>query len=368
MIKVLLLNDTMIKGGKERRIVELLKYSKQHFDITFELVFMHKAIEYPEVTDIGYPIHILNWSNKSLLKSYKNLLTITQNFNPDIIHSWSSMTDMVTVLLKLQTKKMFISSMIANAPAVQSLKDKDYLRSKLAFKFADIITSNTKAGLKSFNAPTNKSISIYNGFNYDRINTAFNNTALKIKLGIQNKFVIGMVAAFEPRKDYTTVITAAKIIAQKYPNEIAFILIGGGTDLDAMKLFAAEFKGKQIIFTDKINNVEEYISVFNIGLLCTNSTVHGEGISNSILECMALGKPVIATVGGGTAEIVEDNITGYLIPPKNPNALATKINELFLNQQQLANVGNNAQKSIAANFSIQKMCNTFYKLYTNKHI
>lgn len=368
MIKVLLLNDTMIKGGKERRIVELLKYSKQHFDITFELVFMHKAIEYPEVTDIGYPIHILNWSNKSFFKSYKKLLTITQNFNPDIIHSWSSMTDMVAVLLKLQTKKTFISSMIANAPAVQLLKDKDYLRSKLAFKFANIITSNTKAGLKSFNAPAYKSISIYNGFNYDRINANYDNTTLKVQLGIKNKFVIGMVAAFEPRKDYTSVITAAKILAQKYPNDIAFILIGGGTDLNTMKELAGTYLQKQIIFTDKINNVEEYISIFNIGLLCTNSDVHGEGISNSILECMALGKPVIATTGGGTAEIVNQNITGYLIPPKNPEALANKISELFLNQQQLVNVGIQAKKSIETNFSIQKMCNTFYGLYTNKHI
>ena len=56
----------------------------------------------------------------------------------------------------------------------------------------------------------------------------------------------------------------------------------------------------KIIFLGKIANVENIINIFDIGILITNSKVHGEGVSNSIIEYMALGKPVIATRGGGT--------------------------------------------------------------------
>ncbi|MFM2359451.1 MAG: hypothetical protein RLY16_1444 [Bacteroidota bacterium] len=363
MLKILLLNDTLIKGGKERRIVELLKYSKAHFPVQFELVFMHQTIDYPEINEVGYPIHILDWNNKQFLKGYKKLKGICDAFQPDIIHSWSSMTDILSVILKWQIKKPFITSMIAQALPKATLRDKDYFRSKIAFPFADKITSNTKAGITSFHAPQQKSLCIYNGFNYNRLNNLIDPNTLRNQLGLQNKFIIGMVAAFEPRKDYFTVIEAAKKLSIQHADRIAFVLIGGGAMQEEVKAQAGEWLNKTIFFTGKLNNVESYINLFNIGILCTNSDVHGEGISNSILECMALAKPIIATEGGGTAEIVQHRTTGFLIAPKSPDVLAEKIQQLMHDDQLAIQMGQAGKKIIQEQFTIEKMCNTFFATY-----
>ena len=81
------------------------------------------------------------------------------------------------------------------------------------------------------------------------------------------------------------------------------------------------------------SDVESIINISNICVLTTNVKIHGEGISNSILEYMAMGKPVIASCGGGTNEIVEDAVTGFLISPLSPRELAEKIEILIDNPE-----------------------------------
>jgi glycosyltransferase involved in cell wall biosynthesis len=74
---------------------------------------------------------------------------------------------------------------------------------------------------------------------------------------------------------------------------------------------------------------------------------------------MALGKPVIATYGGGTNEIIRDNDTGFLISPSNPEELAQKI-EILLNDEALANkMGLAGKERIKKSFSIEKMVDKY---------
>ncbi len=363
MIKVLLLNDVLTKGGKERRIVELLKYCKQHYNISFEIIFMHDGVDFPDIYETNYPIHIIHWSGQSVKESFKKINLITKKFQPDIIHSWASMTDIVAVVLKFIHKKKFVSSMIAEALPFRSYKNKDYLRSKISFAVADVITSNTKAGILSYKAPASKSICIYNGFNYNRLKDLEDAAGLIKGMAVENKYIIGMVAAFAPRKDYETVIMVARSLLKKYPGKFAFVLIGKGPDLEKMKLLAGEYAGNGIVFTGLIDSVERYINIFNLGVLCTNTSIHGEGISNSIMECMALAKPVIATSGGGTAEIVTDGETGFLIPPNSRDALEEKIVYMADYPDKAREMGEKAKERIKKDFSIEAMCESFHDIY-----
>lgn len=363
MIKVLLLNDQLTRGGKERRIVELVKYCKQHYNIVFEIVVIHQYVGYPDIYETGFNVHLLNWTENKTTVNLKKIWSIYKNFQPDIIHSWSSMTDVIGLFLKFATRKKFISSMIARAVPYRSLKDKEYRRSKIVFPFANVITANTNAGISSYNAPRSKSVCIYNGFNFDRIKELGDASILKNQHHLENKFIVGMVAAFAERKDYETVITAAISLLQKFPGKIAFILIGYGVDQEIRMKQAGEYAQRDIIFTGLCQTVEEYVNIFDVGILCTNSDVHGEGISNSILEYMALGKPVIATEGGGTNEIVVHNETGLLIKPKQPTILEEAITYVMNNPGEAKAMGLKGRQRIREHFSIEAMCESFHNIY-----
>lgn len=363
MIKVLILNDQLTRGGKERRIAELVKYCKYHYNIIFEIVVIHDKIEYEDILETGYKVHALKWAEHGALDNMKRLVAITRAFNPDVIHSWSSMTDVIGVFLKFYTGKKLISSMIARVIPYRSLKDKDYLRALYTFPFMDFITSNTKAGIERYHAPRSKSLCIYNGFNFERSKNLHRADALIRQHKLGNKFVVGMVAAFAERKDQETFITAALSLLNKMPGKFAFILVGYGPYEQARIGQSGRHFQDDIIFTGMCSFVEEYINIFDVGVLCTNSAFHGEGISNSILEYMAMAKPVIATDGLGTKEIVDDNVTGFLVPPKLPQLVEDKILYIMNNPEEARQMGLNGQQKVREHFSISAMCSSFIKVY-----
>ena len=91
--------------------------------------------------------------------------------------------------------------------------------------------------------------------------------------------------------------------------------------------------------------------------------IHGEGISNSIIEYMALGKPVIATDGGGTSEIIQDQVNGFICKPRTPNEIKNKILFLLENHALAEKIGLKNRQLIEEKFSIKSMAENTIKTY-----
>jgi len=231
----------------------------------------------------------------------------------------------------------------------------------LPFLFSDKIIANTYAGLKSFSAPKHKSLVIYNGFDFNRINNLQDKSSIIKKFNIQTKFIVGMVASFTDKKDYDTYIKAANIVLEK-ESDITFLSIGSG-DYAQFEMMVKKENKDRILFLGKQDNVESIMNICDIGILITNNEKHGEGISNALLEFSALSKPLIATLGGGNSEIVEHEKSGYLINPKSPDELGLKILHLFNNENDLRNFGEMSIKVVREKFSISKMIEEFRSVY-----
>src|SRR5437899_4057343 len=141
-----------------------------------------------------------------------------------------------------------------------------------------------------------------------------------------------MVAEFNRFKDYATFIHMARRLSAKR-SDVRFLAVGSGQTLQAGKELAAGVDA--IEFLGERKNVEPIVATFDIGVLATFT----EGISNSIMEYMALRKPVVATDGGGTRELVVDGQTGFLVPPAKPEALVAKIEYLLDNPNDARRMG-----------------------------
>jgi glycosyltransferase involved in cell wall biosynthesis len=88
-----------------------------------------------------------------------------------------------------------------------------------------------------------------------------------------------------------------------------------------------------------------------------------EGISNTILEAMASGLPVLATAVGGNAELVEEGRTGRLVPPADPQALAAAVREYVVNREMGRRHGSAARKIAEQSFGLDVMVNNYMDLY-----
>jgi glycosyltransferase involved in cell wall biosynthesis len=177
-------------------------------------------------------------------------------------------------------------------------------------------------------------------------------------LGISSPLVVGMVASFWQQKDYPTFFAAAQILLRKR-SDLTFLAVGTGTDsrkamdyIDSELLANFRLMGKQ-------SNVETIISTMDVCVLATFT----EGTSNAILEYMAMGKPVVATAGGGTTEIIDDGVNGFLVLPSDPEILATKI-QLLLDDTALRRImGQAGLIRIKEAFSIDRMVDDYLSLY-----
>ena len=361
-MKILFFIDSLRAGGKERRLTELMKGLRLVKGIDFEIVVMDENIHYKEVFQLNIKIHYLIRGTKKDFSVFSKFYRICKNYKPDIVHCWDSMTAVYSAPVCKLLDIQLVNSMVVDTPVKRNILNKNWFRAKLTFPFSKVIIGNSQAGIEAYNSPKKKSICIYNGFNFNRISKLDDTNLLRAKLNINGELVIGMVAAFEDRKDYTTVIKAATNFLTRNP-DCVFLLIGEGEMKAKMIQMVPEQFRKKVVFLGKIDNVESYVNIFDIAVLCTNTRVHQEGISNSILEYMALGKPVIATSGGGTNEIIEDEKTGFLIDAFDSIKLEAKI-RLLSDDTGLRSIMGLAGKERVKNFfSIDMMTDKYLSVY-----
>jgi len=354
-MKILFFIDSLYSGGKERRLVELLIGLKIYKNIKCELVLTRSYIHYKEVYELNIPIHIVERKGfKKDPRLFIEFYKISRSFKPDLIHVWGNMAAIYAIPTKVLQNIPMINNQIGDAPFKMR---NGILSNKLTFPFSNLLIANSEAGLRAYKPSPNKSLVIYNGFNLKRLDNLENKEIVKENFGISADLIIAMVASFSKLKDYTTYIRAALLVLEKNRN-INFLCVGAGNMKNYEVLVPQEFK-RNIIFIDAQNDILSLMNICDIGVLSTFT----EGISNAIMEFMALGKPVVATDGGGTNELVLDNKTGYLVKRKSEVDMSQKINLLISNRLLRLKFGEKGRERIKSEFGIDSMVNDFVEEY-----
>lgn len=364
-MKILFFIDSLRAGGKERRCTELLKCLKLFPAVEFEVVLMSRDVHYKEIFSLNIKIHYLIRKSKKDLSVFSGFYKICKDYKPDIVHCWEGMTATIAVPACVFQNIKLVNGMVIDTPVKQNILNKEWRRAKFTFPFSDRIIGNSNAGLAAYGAPSKRSVCIYNGIDFNRFNNLKEPIEFQKEIfGSYNSdiFIIGMVAAFERRKDYKTLVKAALTLLGSN-DSIRFILVGNGTDFLEIKNSIPEQFQDKIIFLGKRTDVESIVNLFDIGILLTNTQVHGEGISNSIIEYMALGKPVIATRGGGTNEAVIENQNGYLLKANNSEELIQAIQKLLKNKTLREEFGKKSSKKAHESFDLTVMTKNYISMY-----
>lgn len=179
--------------------------------------------------------------------------------------------------------------------------------------------------------------------------------------------VVVMVANPRGIKDLETfVVTARKVLAAE--PDVRFLVIGEfhqslGTPsyLEKINRLAANLNlNGRLCFLGKRSDIKDLLAVANVCVLTSLS----EGFSNTLLEYMAAGKPVVVTDVGGNSEAVVDNETGYLVPPRSPERTAASIITLLRDPLLAERLGQAGKKRIAKFFTLEAMVENHEALYS----
>ena len=170
-----------------------------------------------------------------------------------------------------------------------------------------------------------------------------------------------MVARVTRAKDWQSFIELAKRSFEDNL-DVCFLAIGEGNQLDMHRDIVKKNGLPNIRFVGRRSDVEEILQITDVSMLFT-SDVHSEGVSNSIMEAMATGIPVIATDGGGTPEIITDGQNGFIVPMQGVDKAYLLMTELLNDENKRISIGSAAKMHVQQNFLLSHMGDEYMRLY-----
>lgn len=201
----------------------------------------------------------------------------------------------------------------------------------------------------------------YNGIEISKFQTHENTLNLRTLLGIsQDSVVMVIVANLIAYKGHADLIKALGSIKNKLPERWDLVClgrddgIGQGLLHEAKQLKIAE----HIHFLGSRPDVSRFLEIADIGLLCS----HEEGFSNAILECMAASLPMVVTNVGGNSEAVLNNVTGLVVPPRDPNKLGEALLQIVSDPNR-AIMGQRGSLRAQEVFSMSACIGTYESIY-----
>lgn len=178
--------------------------------------------------------------------------------------------------------------------------------------------------------------------------------------GIQPRtHLIGTVGRFVPPKGHTYLLDAIVRLQSQFP-DVKTLVVGDGALLRPMEEKAQALGlSDAVVFTGIRRDVPEILALLDVFVLPSL----WEGLPIALLEAMAAGLPVVATRVGGVPEVVEDGVTGLLVPPRDPDALAEAITRLLRDPDLRCKMGQAGRERVESEFSVEKMVRKTETLY-----
>lgn len=179
----------------------------------------------------------------------------------------------------------------------------------------------------------------------------------------KDDIVIGSVGRLVPVKDFPTLILAFHYLRKLWPEghaRLRLVIVGDGPIRPECERLIAELGlADQIALVGDRSDIPELMHAMDLFVMSSL----GEGISNTILEAMASGLPVIATEVGGNSELVDAGVTGTLVPPSRPEAMAQALLKYFEDNALAQAHGAAGRAKIEARFSMTAMVRGYTEVY-----
>jgi len=231
------------------------------------------------------------------------------------------------------------------------------LAAKVTKKIICVSEHDKELSLRFRVAPEQKLIVIHNGMEPTLYLNA-DGSKVRFELGLkEDEILITMVARFVPQKDHDTLLQALSLLPGR---KFKAALVGGGERETFFRKKAGELGFRDnVIFLGERRDVPQILAASDIFVLSSN----WEGLPRSIIEAMMAGLPVVATRVGGVPELVEDGVTGFLIPPRDPDALAEALQRLIADPELRRRMGQAGREKALKEFTLDRMLRETKRVY-----
>jgi sugar transferase (PEP-CTERM/EpsH1 system associated) len=363
-LRVLHVISYMGRGGAEMGILKLIAglgdgfehhiCTTRGFDAGFVRAYFSKE-----------QMHVAGSPDLKLQFPVFRLARIMRQYRPHIVHTrnWGAIEAVAAAKLAgvpvvIHSEHGYEVDMFTGLPLRRRLFR------RLAYSMADALFAVTRE-LRDFHArqawisPERMGV-LYNGVDTQRFAPRGEwRAAARKELGFgRDSFVVGAVGRLVPIKDQQTLLNAAALLATRGIN-VRVLLVGSGPEREKLHSLAVGPLEGKVCFVGDSSRVPEMLNAMDAFVLPSLK----EGMSNTLLEAMACGLPVLATNVGGNPEIVEDNVNGCLFSPGDATWLADKLQSLAQSPDLVHQLGTAARNRAIDSFSLSRMLEAYRSFY-----
>lgn len=182
---------------------------------------------------------------------------------------------------------------------------------------------------------------------------------LRNNLGLGKSPVIGSISRLSPVKGLKYLLFAMKDILKEEPHAHLLLVGEGPAKEELMELAKRLGIENSVFFALNTTQTERFLSIIDVFVFYSLQ----EGLGLSLLEAMAAGKPCVASAVGGVASIIEDGVTGVLVPPKDTHSLTEAIIRIIRDKALKGSLKRNASETVKAKFSLGRMVEEVIGVY-----
>jgi glycosyltransferase involved in cell wall biosynthesis len=370
LIKVVMIIQDYIPrvGGAERQLFALTPLLKERGVEVEILTRRYPGLaQFERINDV--PVYRLPFSRSKTIASLVFTITslpIIKKIQPDVIHAHGLLSPTTTAVA---AKRFFGFPVVSKVLRGGVLGDLTRLINKPfgTVRFRNIqkqvdafitISNEINDELIDIGVPLARCSFIPNGVKLDRFKSV--NEITKRQLRKQLQLPDGLIVVFagrlEAEKRIEDLIRVwPEIQLRHHHEEITLLVLGTGS----LQRKISGLAGNNIIFRGAVDNISDYLQTSDLFVLPSVS----EGLSNALLEALAVGLPVIATATGGTMDVVSHKVSGWLIQNYTPQSLRDGILE-FIGDKSLREVcAKEGQRRVVEDYDINSTADKLNNLY-----
>ncbi len=363
-IKVVHVVPTLDQGGAEKQLCLLASHLDRKQFETHVVVLTHSGPREQFLREHDVALHFINKRGKFDPFAYRRLKVLLDELRPDIVHTWLFAANSYG---RLAARAAKVPVILAGERCVDPWKGWWQIAvDRWLLSNTSAVVTNTSA-ITDFYAsrglPTERFVVIPNAVELPAITplTAAE-VCERLKIPIRKKIVMS-IGRLWAQKNYQDQIWAGEMMHVGY-SDVWYVIVGDGPERQRLLHYRDQIRGEEAVkFVGHRTDATELLSGADV---LWNGSLY-EGQSNTILEAMALGKPVVATDIPGTRDIVQPDVTGYLYALGDVGRLTRQTVHLLNTPELAASMGLAGQQRVREHFSIERMVQAHTELYLRLH-
>jgi glycosyltransferase involved in cell wall biosynthesis len=299
----------------------------------------------------GFDVRALEHDSPRLQATFRELLTLAESIRPDLLCCHGYKANFFGLLLARRLKIPIVS--ISHGWTGESMRVRAFeLMDRFLLRRMDrvvCVSEKQAQRVRKAGVPKAKTQVIHCAVRSERfaqVDSAYR-ARLEQMFPEQPRLIVGAAGRLSPEKGFRHLIDAAHQVVCQHP-DAAFVLFGDGPlrqvlqrQIDALGL------SQRFRLAGFCADLDHYYPHLEMLVLPS----YTEGLPNVVLEAFAAGIPVVATAVGGTPEVVQDGINGYLVAPADPDSLATRITDLLRDRATRHRMGTAGMQLVRETFS-----------------